>query len=153
MPMPEMQRHIYLRYRDVSDGFGSYSDGVHDDLNKMLWSAYGWDPETDLDAFLAEYGNVFFGGTLATEVAQGLRMLERNWHGPILENQGIPATRDHWSASPRVSDSTRTGALQMQSVPRPFRCQRRRKRAPSAAMNRRPMRRLYRRHPGRQRRH
>ena len=23
MPMPEMQRHIYLRYRDVSDGFGS----------------------------------------------------------------------------------------------------------------------------------
>jgi len=96
MPMPEMQRHIYLRYRDVSDGFGSYSDGVHDDLNKMLWSAYGWDPETDLDAFLAEYGNVFFGGTLATEVAQGLRMLERNWHGPILENQGIPATRDHW---------------------------------------------------------
>ncbi len=103
MPMPEMQRHIYLRYREISDGFGTYSDGVHDDMNKMLWSTLGWDPEADLDVFLEEYGSVFFSGALAGEVARGLRMLEQNWHGPILENQGIPATRDLWEQiAPRV---------------------------------------------------
>jgi len=96
MPLPEMHRHIYLRYKDVSDGFGTYSDGIHDDLNKQVWAAYGWDPETDLDAFLEEYGKVWWGPDLAKDVAQGMRMFEENWKGPILENKTIEKTHALW---------------------------------------------------------
>lgn len=114
MPMPQMQRHIYLRYRDLSDGFGAYSDGVHDDLNKIVWSAYGWDPKTDLDALLEEYGKVFFGRALAADVAEGLRMLEQNWHGPILENATIPRARQHWERiAERVPDFETNWRAQM----------------------------------------
>ena len=98
MPMPEMQRHIYLRYRDVSDGFGTYSDGVHDDLNKHIWNVLGWDPDADLDDALLDYGKVFFGDALAKDVAEGLRMLEANWQGPILENDDIAETLEHWES-------------------------------------------------------
>ncbi|MCA9444994.1 MAG: hypothetical protein KC964_29675, partial [Candidatus Omnitrophica bacterium] len=105
MPLPKMHRHIYLRYKDVSDGFGTYSDGIHDDFNKQLWSALGWDPGTDLDSFLLEYGKVWWGPDLAKDVAKGLSMLEENWIGPILENKTIPQTLELWeSIAERSSD-------------------------------------------------
>ena len=96
MPMPDMQQHIYLRYLSVSDGFGTYSDGIHDDLNKHVWNVLGWDPKADMDAALEEYGKVWFGMELAGDVAKGLRMLEANWKGRILENDGIPKTMAIW---------------------------------------------------------
>jgi len=96
MPMPNMQQHIYLRYLGVSDGFGTYSDGIHDDLNKHVWNVLGWDPKADIDAALEEYGKVWFAPELAKDVATGLRMLEANWTGPILENEGIPKTLAVW---------------------------------------------------------
>lgn len=96
MPMPKAHRHIYLRYKDLSDGFGTYSDGIHDDLNKAVWSAYGWDPDTDLDAMLEDYGKVWWGVDLAKDIAKGLYMLEENWVGPILENTTIPETLTLW---------------------------------------------------------
>ncbi|MEO2033070.1 MAG: hypothetical protein ABGZ35_13390 [Planctomycetaceae bacterium] len=96
MPMPKMQRHIYGRYLDVSDGFGTYSDGIHDDLNKHVWNVLGWDPQTDMDAALEEYGKVWFGVDLAKDVAEGLRALEANWSGPVTDNTAIPRTLATW---------------------------------------------------------
>jgi hypothetical protein len=92
MPLPKMHQHIYLRYRDITDGFGTYSDGIHDDLNKVVWSALGWDPNTDLDALMDEYGKVWWGKELAKDVAKSMYMFEENWVGPILENTTIPKT-------------------------------------------------------------
>ncbi|MCA9417301.1 MAG: hypothetical protein KC917_13560, partial [Candidatus Omnitrophica bacterium] len=114
MPLPKMHRHIYLRYKDVSDGFGTYSDGIHDDFNKQLWSALGWDPGTDLDSFLLEYGKVWWGPDLAKDVAKGLSMLEENWIGPILENKTIPQTLELWeSIAERSSDFASNWRSQM----------------------------------------
>ena len=114
MPMPEMQRHIYLRYKDVSNGFGTYSDGVHDDLNKQLWGALGWDPNADIDSFLKEYGKVWWGPALAEDVARGLALLEKNWKGPILENKSIPDALALWeSISERCTDFERNWRAQM----------------------------------------
>jgi len=114
MPLPEMHRHIYLRYKDVSDGFGTYSDGVHDDLNKNLWSSYGWDPSTDLNAFLEEYGKVWWGSALAKDVARGLRLLEENWKGPILGNEAIPESLSLWeSIAERCGDFDTNWRAQM----------------------------------------
>ncbi|MEO8027547.1 MAG: hypothetical protein ABI823_13790, partial [Bryobacteraceae bacterium] len=38
---------IHNRYAPFSDGFISYSDGIHDDVNKTVYSALSWDPSLD----------------------------------------------------------------------------------------------------------
>jgi hypothetical protein len=96
MPMPAMQQHIFQRYMNLSDGFGTYSDGIHDDLNKFVWNTLGWDPAADLDAALREYGKVWFGEALADDVAKGMRLFEECWQGPILENKAIPKSLALW---------------------------------------------------------
>ncbi len=45
-PRPAAQVEIFHRTEAGSVGFVSYSDGSNDDVNKMIWSALGWDPET-----------------------------------------------------------------------------------------------------------
>ena len=96
MPMPQAEKQIYLRYIDIADGFGTYSDGIHDDFNKQLWSAYGWDRKANMKTFLEEYGKAWWGPALAKDVAEGLSMLENNWEGPVLENTAIPETLALW---------------------------------------------------------
>jgi len=59
-PRPWGTSSIYKAFDQYSDGFITYSDGVHDDLNKIIWSALGWDPNTDVNDILYEYGKVFF---------------------------------------------------------------------------------------------
>lgn len=114
MPMPEMQRHIYRRYLDVSDGFGTYSDGVHDDLNKHVWNVLGWNPDSDLDRALEEYGKVWFGPELARDVARGLRLFEANWTVPISTNKTIPEALALWeSIARRVRDYDNNWRAQM----------------------------------------
>jgi hypothetical protein len=114
MPMPAMQAHIFQRYLDVSDGFGTYSDGIHDDLNKHVWNVLGWDPKADLDAALREYGKVWFGEALADDVAKGMRLFEEAWQGPILKNKAIPKSLALWeSIAKRVPDYETNWRAQM----------------------------------------
>ena len=92
----------YAEYSDLSvdlevgDFVVFYSDGVSDDMNKFLWSALGWDSKAEVKDILREYGKAFFGDEHGAAVAKGLMMLEENWVGPILENDGIERTLAHW---------------------------------------------------------
>jgi len=98
MPRQHEMAHIHNLFDHIADGFGTYSDGIHDDLNKFVWSALGWDPETSVERIVADHARIFFAPDQAERVAEGLAMLERNWHGPILENDGIAPTLRHWQA-------------------------------------------------------
>ena len=107
-PRPADMHHIYTKYAPAMSDFLVYSEGVNDDLNKFVWSALGWDPETPLDDILREYGKVFFGAAEADAVAQGLKMLEQNWRGPIAENTAIASTLEHWKGiAERGKNATR----------------------------------------------
>ncbi|MBI4559023.1 MAG: hypothetical protein HY706_15680 [Candidatus Hydrogenedentes bacterium] len=114
MALPKAHRHIYLRYKDLSNGFGTYSDGIHDDFNKVIWSAYGWDPNADLETLLEEYGKIWWGPALAKDVAAGLTFLEENWKGPILDNSAISKALTLWeSISQRCPDFKTNWRAQM----------------------------------------
>lgn len=95
-PRPAATSHIHNLLAKFSDGFVSYSDGAHDDLNKMVWSEFGWGGNADLDEILLDYGRVFFGDDLAADVALGLRMLEQNLNGLVRDNEGIDAALLQW---------------------------------------------------------
>ena len=47
-PRPRQQATIFRYYQPGSIGFITYSEGCNDDVNKIVWSALGWDPEADI---------------------------------------------------------------------------------------------------------
>jgi len=95
-PQPFYYAKIHNRYAPLTDGFLSYSDGVHDDVNKDIWSQMAWNPGKDVRQVLVEYSRFFFGSTIAENGADGILALERNWVGPVEENGGIETTFAYW---------------------------------------------------------
>ena len=96
-PRPQFYANVCRWSLPHSDGFSTYSDGIHDDVNKMVWSALGWDLGTDLRALLVDYARLFFRPDLAEKAADGILALESNWEGPLPLNGGVEATLELWS--------------------------------------------------------
>ncbi len=95
-PRPQATAHIHNVFAAYADGFVTYSDGVNDDVNKIVWSALGWDPQAEVPDVLKEYGRYFFGEDLAGSVTEGLLALEQNWQGPLARNRYVERTLSHW---------------------------------------------------------
>lgn len=95
-PQPAYYAKVHNRFAPLTDGFLSYSDGVHDDINKVIWSQMAWNPNKEVRDVLAEYASLFFGHSISEEVADGVLALERNWVGPVEENGGIETCFAYW---------------------------------------------------------
>ncbi|MHC4658749.1 MAG: hypothetical protein ACYS83_06165 [Planctomycetota bacterium] len=102
--MPRMMARIHNVTAPLTDGFVAYNHtGCNNDLAKFVFSAMAWDPDSDIDEVLREYGKVFFRDELADDVAKGLSMLEDNWTGAIAENKGIEKALEQWKRIARRS--------------------------------------------------
>jgi hypothetical protein len=97
-PRPLDMAAILRREQPPTIGFLTYSEGCHDDVNKCVWSALGWDPEREVIDILREYSRYFIGEDSADAFAQGLLALERNWRGPVAVNAGIQTTLQQFQA-------------------------------------------------------
>jgi hypothetical protein len=86
-----------------TDGFVTYSDGMHDDVNKFVSNAIGWNPRADVRAALVQYCRLFFGPDVAAQAADGIFALEQNWAGPLATNGGVEATLALWRMLDRKS--------------------------------------------------
>jgi hypothetical protein len=91
-PRPVDQAAIFRLLQPLTVGFITYSEGCNDDVNKIVWSALGWDPDADLMEVLRDYSRYFIGAKFADGFAQGLMALERNWRGPLAANPGVETT-------------------------------------------------------------
>jgi len=91
-PRPVDQAIVFRQTAPYAVGAISYSEGVNDDVNKMLWSALGWDPNADVKQFLREFARYFIGPRMEEQVADGLLSLERNWRGPLISNSSVDIT-------------------------------------------------------------
>ncbi|MCA9231124.1 MAG: hypothetical protein KDA57_10755 [Planctomycetales bacterium] len=97
-PEPVYYSTIHRVTAPVTDGFITYSDGIHDDLNKAVWSALGWNSGADVREVVADYCRLFFGSEVAEPAADGVFALERNWSGPLATNGGVEATLSLWQS-------------------------------------------------------
>ena len=70
-------------------GFITYSEGLNDDVNKIIWSGLGWNPKANLMEILQDYSRYFIGPDYANDFAQGIFNLEQNWNGPLLGNSQV----------------------------------------------------------------
>ncbi|HJT77575.1 MAG TPA: hypothetical protein VJ739_10285, partial [Gemmataceae bacterium] len=91
-PRPLQTANIFRVTRPYTVGFITYSEGCHDDVNKCVWSALGWDERADVREVLREYSRYFIGPAFEERFADGLLALEKDWEGPVLDNAGIDAT-------------------------------------------------------------
>lgn len=91
-PRPLDQTDIFHAYQDYAIGFLTYSEGVNDDVNKIVWSGLGWDSSVEPIETLREYSRYFIGDEWADGFAQGLMALEQNWRGPLIANFGVETT-------------------------------------------------------------
>src|SRR5262245_26143484 len=91
-PRPLPTARIFHYPRPHTAGLITYSEGSHDDVNKAVWSALGWDEKADLREVLRQYGRYFVSPGLGDNFAEGLFALERNWVGPVMDNAGIDRT-------------------------------------------------------------
>ena len=95
-PRPFGFSKIQQTLAPFTDGFVSYSDGCHDDINKVIWSMGAWDPSKDVNEVLEEYSRFFFGYAVAKQAASGIAALEQNWKGALAQNGGVEATFAFW---------------------------------------------------------
>lgn len=111
MARPLAYKEIHARTAPHTDGFISYTDGVHDDPNKILWSQLAWDSSQDPRDIMVDYCRFFFGAPVAERAADGLLALERNWDGPIHNNGSIEGTLALWqqleAEHPELEDNWR----------------------------------------------
>lgn len=110
-PRPRFYADVFAGTAPHTNGFSSYSDGCHDDVNKALYSALGWNSKQQPRDILIEYARCFFGATDAESMADGILALEQNWNGSLRDHKGVPATLAHWqtleAAHPELNDNWR----------------------------------------------
>jgi hypothetical protein len=97
-PWPEAEATIFRRTQPGTIGFVTYSEGCNDDVNKMVWSALGWDPGTIVNDILLQYSRYFIGERYATSFARGVQALEQNWRGPLATNKAVERTLTQFQA-------------------------------------------------------
>lgn len=96
-PRPTEFRTIHRLTRRYIIGSASYSEGVNDDINKMVWSDMDFFPDVSLYDTLLDYARVFFYGVPAEKAADGILGLEMNWQGDPAENPHIESTLNIWT--------------------------------------------------------
>jgi hypothetical protein len=110
-PRPVYYAYLHDWLASHTDGFLTYSDGIHDDVNKVIWSARGWDPQVGVRDVLKDYVRVFFQPELAESATDGILALEKNWEGSLVENGAVEGTLALWQAleakAPRLQDNWR----------------------------------------------
>lgn len=100
-PQPVYYALIHNAFAPYTNGFITYSDGMNDDVNKVVWSLRGWDPEMPVREMMLQYASLFFAPKHAERIADGILALERNWEGPLPENGGVAAALALWEALDR----------------------------------------------------
>jgi hypothetical protein len=91
-PRPRAYAKIFRDLQQYAIGYITYSEGCNDDLNKIVWSCLGWDPDMKVEDILREYSRYFISPRFEHKFAQGLLGLEKNWEGPTMTNESVYKT-------------------------------------------------------------
>lgn len=104
-PRPAEYAMIHNRFAPYTGGFISYSDGVHDDVNKTIWSALSWNPDLRVRDILVDYAHVYFNPAVAESAADAILALEKNWRGALVDNGAVEGTLLNWQQLERRAPS------------------------------------------------
>ena len=95
-PRPQDYAAIYQNDYRLTDGFLSYTDGIHDDFNKNFWTTMAWDPRRSIRVVTGEYARYFFRSDLSEVGTAAIFGLEDNLRGPAETNGSVQGTLALW---------------------------------------------------------
>lgn len=95
-PRPREFQTLHRLTRGYVLGSVSYSEGVHDDLNKMLWADMDFYGEIDIRVTLEDYARLFFPSADPELVADAILGLEQNWEGDPALLPSVEDTLEKW---------------------------------------------------------
>lgn len=84
-PRPRHFQAYHLKTRDLVSGGFPYSEGIFEDLNKVLMLQWGWNPNRDAEDIIREYAASCFSPDATDDFLQAILMME--------EDHGIHAVR------------------------------------------------------------
>jgi hypothetical protein len=75
-PLPKKYEQLCRAQEKVAMGFSLYSEGIYEDLNKIIINSLSIDPSRTTDSILAEYANFEIPGADASDFISLIAMLE-----------------------------------------------------------------------------
>lgn len=84
-------RQIHDYHKGYVMGSITYSEGIHDDVNKMVWGNLDYREEAPVEEAVRDYVRFFIDPDLTDELSGLIFKLEESWTGRILENANIDA--------------------------------------------------------------
>ena len=118
-PEPVYYSTIFRHNQEFIDGFITYSDGIHDDVNKIVYSMLGWDKDLQPYSIILDYVRFFFGVDASINIANSIFNLEKNWDGPLQNNPNVFTTFQTFEAlgksKPELQNNWRWQLLQLKA--------------------------------------
>lgn len=105
---PRAMKHIHNLVEPYTCGAITYSEGIHDDMNKIIWGDQDFDSRTEAVDTVRDYVRMFISSEITEELTDLVMRSEENWVGPILENEGIDRVyQDMCALDGKVDEATR----------------------------------------------
>ncbi|MDO5424397.1 MAG: hypothetical protein Q4F41_11775 [Eubacteriales bacterium] len=99
---------IHKHHEPYVMGSITYSEGIHDDVNKMVWGMLDYRSGEGPEKTVREYVRYFIDPDLEDGLAEIFLRLEESWRGKILENETIEwAYREMMEIDRRASEAVR----------------------------------------------
>jgi hypothetical protein len=77
-PLPARQQALWSRIRGALAGGFPYSEGIYEDLNKVIWQQFYWQRDCDARDVVREYASFEFSPDVADDVVTAVDILESN---------------------------------------------------------------------------
>jgi len=77
-PLAKRFHGIWNSAKHVLDGGMPYSEGMYEDISKVQFAGYYWEPDRDYEEILAEYANYEFRTDVVQDALEIMEMIEKN---------------------------------------------------------------------------
>ncbi len=94
-PRPRAMKIIHNYYAPYCMGSITYSEGVHDDVNKFVWGDQDWDSTKKAESTVREYVRYFIDPALEEDLTKLILLLEDNWYANA-KIADIPSVEKAW---------------------------------------------------------
>lgn len=86
---PKAMKYIHNMIEPYTCGTITYSEGIHDDINKIVWCDQDFDSTSEVSDTLKDYVRLFINPDITEALADLILRSEDSWTGSILENTVI----------------------------------------------------------------
>lgn len=105
---PRAMKHIHNLHAPYTVGSITYSEGIHDDVNKMVWGDQDFRSDRPVEETLRDYVRLFIDPDLVEDLVPLILSFEDSWVGYARDNETIDRVYEAFTAlSQRVPERVR----------------------------------------------